>query len=64
MRPSAGLTRKNRDLPNSNSQGPYAEKAIVLRDNSTMYYLRFVISRQLRASARWPAIARMLNLSA
>ena len=42
----------------------YAEKAIALRDNSTMYYLRFVISRQLRASARWPAIARMLNLSA
>ena len=42
----------------------YAEKAIALRDNSMMYYLRFVISRQLRASARWPALARMFNLPA
>jgi tetratricopeptide (TPR) repeat protein len=42
----------------------YAEKAIALRDNSMMYYLRFVISRPLRASARWPAIARMLKLPA
>ncbi len=42
----------------------HAEKAIALRDNSMMYYLRFVISRQLRNSARWPAIARMLNLPA
>ncbi len=42
----------------------FAEKAIALRDNSMMYYLRFVISRPLRASTRWPAIARMLNLPA
>jgi len=27
-----------------------------------VYYLRFVISKGLRASGRWPAIARMLNL--
>jgi tetratricopeptide (TPR) repeat protein len=40
----------------------YLEKGIALRDNSTMYYLRFVIAKPLRASARWPAIARMLNL--
>jgi TolB-like protein/Tfp pilus assembly protein PilF len=39
-----------------------AEKAIALRDNSIMYYLRFVVSRPLRASARWPKIAQMLNL--
>jgi TolB-like protein/Tfp pilus assembly protein PilF len=40
------------------------EKGIELRDNSTMYYLRFVISKPLRASARWPRIARLLNLPA
>jgi hypothetical protein len=29
-----------------------------------MYYIRFVISRPLRASHRWSAIARMINLPA
>ena len=27
-----------------------------------MYYLRFVICKPLRASHRWPAIAKMVNL--
>ena len=27
-----------------------------------MYYLQFVVCRALRASARWPKIARMVNL--
>jgi hypothetical protein len=27
-----------------------------------MYYLRFVVCKQLRASARWPKIAKMINL--
>ena len=40
----------------------WVEKAVIARDNSMMYYLRFVVSRQLRASHRWPAIAQMLNL--
>jgi serine/threonine-protein kinase len=40
----------------------WTEKAIAERDGSMMYYLRFVMSKGLRASGRWPAIARMLNL--
>jgi hypothetical protein len=27
-----------------------------------MYYLRFVVCRSLKASHRWPAIARLINL--
>jgi hypothetical protein len=27
-----------------------------------MYYLRFVVSKGLRASHRWPKIAKMINL--
>ncbi len=41
----------------------WAEKAIEERDPSMMYYLRFVVSKGLRASHRWPKIARMINLS-
>jgi tetratricopeptide (TPR) repeat protein len=40
----------------------WVEKAIEQRDHSMMFYLRFVVCRPLRASARWPAIARMMNL--
>ena len=40
----------------------WAEKAIDERDASTMFYLRFVVVRPLRASHRWPKIARMMNL--
>jgi TolB-like protein/Flp pilus assembly protein TadD len=41
----------------------WAEKAIEERDPSMMYYLRFVVSKGLRASHRWPKIAKMINLS-
>jgi eukaryotic-like serine/threonine-protein kinase len=40
----------------------WAEKAIEQRDNSMMYYLRFVVCKKLRASHRWPKIAEMVNL--
>ena len=40
----------------------WVEKAIAERDGSMMYYLQFVVCRALRASARWPKIARMVNL--
>jgi adenylate cyclase len=40
----------------------WTEKAIEQRDGSIMYYLRFVVSKGLRASARWPKIAKMINL--
>ena len=39
----------------------WTEKAIAERDFSMMYYLRFVICKPLRASHRWPAIAKMVN---
>jgi serine/threonine-protein kinase len=42
----------------------WIEKAVDERDHSIMYYLRFVICRSLRASHRWPKIARMINLPA
>jgi hypothetical protein len=42
----------------------WAEKAIEERDASIMYYLRFVVSKGLRASHRWPKIAKMINLPA
>ena len=42
----------------------WVEKAIDQRDQSMVYYLRFVISRPLRASHRWTTIARMINLPA
>jgi hypothetical protein len=42
----------------------WAERAIVQRDASMMVYLRFVVSRSLRASHRWPKIAKMVNLPA
>jgi hypothetical protein len=45
-----------------NTGADWAEKSIAERDFSMMYYLRFVVCRPLRASARWPAIARMVNL--
>ena len=41
----------------------WAEKAIKEHDLSmTMIYLRFVVCKGLRASHRWPKIARMVNL--
>jgi hypothetical protein len=40
----------------------WVEKAIAQRDPSMMFYLRFVVSRGLRASHRWPKIAKMINL--
>jgi len=40
----------------------WTEKAIEQRDLSMMFYLRFVVCKQLRASARWPKIAKMVNL--
>ena len=40
----------------------WVEKAIAERDGSMMYYLQFVVCRALRASARWPKIARLVNL--
>jgi tetratricopeptide (TPR) repeat protein len=42
----------------------WTEKAIEQRDASMMVYLRFVVSRGLRASHRWPKIAKMVNLPA
>jgi tetratricopeptide (TPR) repeat protein len=40
----------------------WTEKAIEQRDPSMMFYLRFVVCKGLRASHRWPKIARMINL--
>ncbi len=40
----------------------WAEKAIEERDGSMMIYLRYVVSKRLRASHRWPMIAKMINL--
>ena len=40
----------------------WVEKSIDERDHSMMFYLRFVVCQPLRASHRWPKIARMLNL--
>ncbi len=40
----------------------WVEKAIAERDGSMLYYLQFVVCRPLRASARWPKIARLVNL--
>jgi TolB-like protein/Tfp pilus assembly protein PilF len=42
----------------------WTEKAIEERDFSMMYYLRFVLCKPLRASHRWPAIAKMINVRA
>jgi hypothetical protein len=41
----------------------WAEKAIEERDLSISIYLRFVVSKDLRVSPRWPTIARRLNLN-
>ena len=40
----------------------WAEKAIKEQDLSMMIDLRFVVCKGLRASHRWPKIARMVNL--
>jgi tetratricopeptide (TPR) repeat protein len=42
----------------------WAEKAIDERDLSISIYLRFVVSKDLRASPRWSKIAKKLNLEA
>ena len=39
----------------------WTQKAIAERSFSMMYYLRFVVCKPLRASHRWPAIAKMVN---
>jgi len=41
----------------------WVERAIEERDQPMMVYLRFVVCRELRASRRWPKIAKMLNLT-
>ncbi len=41
----------------------WVERAIEQRDPSMMFYLRFVVCKGLRASHRWPKIAKMVNLS-
>ena len=41
----------------------WVERALDERDHSILYYLRFVVSKPLRASARWPKVARMMNLA-
>jgi TolB-like protein/Tfp pilus assembly protein PilF len=40
----------------------WAEQAIEERDLAIMLYLRFVVSKGLRASHRWPKIAKMLKV--
>ena len=40
----------------------WAEKAIEERDLTILLYLRFVVSKGLRASDRWPKIAKMLRV--
>jgi TolB-like protein/Tfp pilus assembly protein PilF len=42
----------------------WVEKAIEQRDSSMIFYLHFVICKGLRASDRWPKIAKMINLPA
>ena len=42
----------------------WVQKAIEQRDSSMRFYLGFVICRGLRASHRWPKIAKMVNLPA
>jgi hypothetical protein len=42
----------------------WVEKAIEQRDSSMRFYLGFVICKKLRASNRWPKIAKMVNLPA
>ena len=42
----------------------WVEKAIEQRDSSMRFYLGFVICKELRASHRWPKIAKMVNLRA
>ncbi|HXW93750.1 MAG TPA: protein kinase [Terriglobales bacterium] len=39
----------------------WAERAIQQRDSSMMLYARFVVSKGLRASGRWPKIAKMIH---
>jgi len=40
----------------------WAEKALAERDYVMMFYLQFAVSKALRASSRWPHIAKMMNL--
>ena len=42
----------------------WVEKAIEQKDPSMRFYLGFVICKGLRASHRWPKIAKMVNLRA
>ena len=47
---------------NVDAAADWTEKAIVERDPGIMFYLRFTFYRPLRASSRWPRLARLLNL--
>jgi hypothetical protein len=40
----------------------WTEKAIEQRDPLMMLFLRYPIAKALRSSARWPALAKMMNL--
>jgi serine/threonine-protein kinase len=40
----------------------WAEKAIEQRDPLMIFFLRLTFAKALRSSARWPALARMMNL--
>ncbi|HEX5109055.1 MAG TPA: protein kinase [Vicinamibacterales bacterium] len=40
----------------------WAAKAIEQREPTTLFFLKHPMSRDLRASARWPELARMMNL--
>jgi Tfp pilus assembly protein PilF len=40
----------------------WAEKALEESDYAMVFYLRFVVCKGLRASSRWPRIAKMINL--
>jgi hypothetical protein len=41
----------------------YAEKAIAQRQPMVTLYMRLPLAKELRASPRWPALAKMMNLS-
>ena len=47
---------------NVDAAAGWTEKAIVERDPGIQFYLRFTFFRPLRASSRWPRLARLLNL--
>jgi hypothetical protein len=40
----------------------WAEKAIAQREPSVIYFLLLPVTKDLRRSSRWPALAKMMNL--